>query len=203
MGAGENVTGEELNKGVYYGQGPEHDQNPRSDKSEKIAERALGSDGKAHPPSTSGHDTSRTGNDQRASGSDNKLDRHESPAYSSSKDDKSMGAGENVTGEELNKGVYYGQGPEHDQNPRSDKSEKIAERALGSDGKAHPPSTSGHDSSRTGNDQMASGHKMFAMPGSFPSTGNMSGSGGGKVIHKCHQCGADNDISDYLKKDSS
>ncbi|KAJ4391065.1 hypothetical protein N0V93_004679 [Gnomoniopsis smithogilvyi] len=100
--------------------------------------------------------------------------------------------------------AYYGQGREHDQNPRSDESQKIADRALGSDGAAHgPTSTQGQirgatDSSRVpgyGQSQSTSGVGAAGLTGG-------SGLGSSKVLHKCHQCGADNDISNYFNKDA-
>lgn len=95
--------------------------------------------------------------------------------------------------------AYYGQGREHDQNPRSDESQKIADRALGSDGTAHAPtSNQGYSSGLTGASSTTPGYGQS-------SSGLSSGSGLGssKVLHKCHQCGADNDISDYFKKDAA
>lgn len=95
--------------------------------------------------------------------------------------------------------AYYGQGREHDQNPRSDESQKIADRALGSDGAAHAPtSTQGQSGGLTG--------LSSTTPGYGQSSSGLSGSSGlgsSKVLHKCHQCGADNDISDYFKKDAA
>lgn len=98
--------------------------------------------------------------------------------------------------------AYYGQGREHDQNPRSDESQKIAERALGSDGAAHAPSaTQGQSRDETsssrnpGYGQSASG---------LGHSGTLGGTtlASSKVMHKCHQCGADNDISNYFNKDA-
>lgn len=86
--------------------------------------------------------------------------------------------------------AYYGQGKQHDQNPRSSQSERIADRALGGSANA--------DSTR--------------MPGSYPqdtnvgSSSGLSGAGGHsgeKVLHKCHQCGADNDITEYIREKAS
>lgn len=100
--------------------------------------------------------------------------------------------------------AYYGQGREHDQNPRSDESQKIADRALGSDGGAYAPSSSqGQSQSQT---RGLTGASSSSTPGyGQSSTGLSAGSGLGssKVLHKCHQCGADNDISDYFKKDAT
>lgn len=101
--------------------------------------------------------------------------------------------------------AYYGQGKEHDQNPRSGESEKIAERASGgsSGGVPQAPSSQQH-----GHDE-SSGRKFNSMPGSFPAgasvgSGLSSHEGGGsRVVHKCHNCGVDNDISEYFKKDAA
>lgn len=110
--------------------------------------------------------------------------------------------------------AYYGQGREHEQSPRSNESEKIADRALGGDGTSHVSSNQGrghgalgtgshdvqHTSANTG--YGSAGHS--SVPGSLAS--GLAGSGqnvGSNVIHKCHQCGADNDISQYFKKDAA
>lgn len=86
--------------------------------------------------------------------------------------------------------AYYGQGKRHDQNPRSSQSERVADRALG--GSANAGST--------------------RMPGSYPqdtyvgSSSGFSGAGGHsgeKVLHKCNQCGADNDITEYIREKAS
>lgn len=98
--------------------------------------------------------------------------------------------------------AYYGQGPEHDQNPRSSESQKIAERALGSDGAAHAPG-SGQDYNRgvTGGSTNPGLGSSSTGAGSTALSGGL-GHGSSKVVHKCHQCGADNDISDYFKKEA-
>lgn len=92
--------------------------------------------------------------------------------------------------------AYYGQGREHDQNPRSAESQKIADRALGSDGAAHAP-TAGQGQGGS----VTSGLSSSAGAGAAGLSGNV-GQNPSKVLHKCHQCGADNDISDYFKKDA-
>lgn len=95
--------------------------------------------------------------------------------------------------------AYYGQGRQHDQNPRSDESQKIADRALGSDGGAHAPSsTQSQSRGLTG--------ASTTTPSYDQSSSGLSGGsalGSSTVLHKCHQCGADNDISDYFKKDAT
>ncbi|CAN8097572.1 unnamed protein product [Discula destructiva] len=95
--------------------------------------------------------------------------------------------------------AYYGQGKEHDQNPRSAESDKIAERALGPDGVAQAPSSSSAAAAGQG--------RSFPLTGSNvggASTGlSNPGQDSSRIVHKCHQCGADNDISDYFKKDST
>lgn len=92
----------------------------------------------------------------------------------------------------------YGQGKEHETNPRTDESEKIADRALGSDGKPHAPSAT--HGSGTGNQTSASQgltSGITALAGQSPSSGS-----GSKVLHKCDNCGHDNDISRYFNKDA-
>lgn len=84
----------------------------------------------------------------------------------------------------------YGQGKEHEENPRTDQAEKVAERALGSDGKPHAPSAT--EGSPSGLTSGAAG-----LSGQSGSTGS-----GAKVFHKCDQCGHDNDISRYFNKDA-
>lgn len=115
--------------------------------------------------------------------------------------------------------AYYGQGKEHEQNPRSEQSERIAERALGNDGAAHGisgsqryenvPGMGGYESSSTGLGSQGVQNSSLGA-GSIPHSSAMGSSGSGltqrapnsKVMHKCHQCGADNDISNYFKKDA-
>lgn len=41
------------------------------------------------------------------------------------------------------------------------------------------------------------------MPGSYPQDTNAGGYSGEKVLHKCHQCGADNDITEYIREKAS
>lgn len=92
----------------------------------------------------------------------------------------------------------YGQGKEHETNPRTNESEKVAERALGSDGKPHAPSST--EGSGIGNQQSASSgltSGVAGLAGQSPSTGT-----GSKVLHKCENCGHDNDISRYFNKDA-
>lgn len=92
----------------------------------------------------------------------------------------------------------YGQGKEHETNPRTNESEKVAERALGSDGKPHAPSAT--ESSGLGYQQGASSgltSGVAGLAGQSPSTGT-----GSKVLHKCENCGHDNDISRYFNKDA-
>lgn len=109
--------------------------------------------------------------------------------------------------------AYYGQGKEHDQNPRSDGSERIAERALGDDGTAQAPSSQGHSGGQMGRHSSPSQHaassrdgsglQPAALPSSTGAGGRSPGHGvSSKVVHKCHQCGADNDISNYFDKDA-
>lgn len=81
----------------------------------------------------------------------------------------------------------YGQGKEHEENPRTDEAEKVAERALGSDGKPHAPSAT----------EGASSGLTSGAAGLAGQSGN-----GAKVFHKCDQCGHDNDISRYFGKDA-
>lgn len=92
----------------------------------------------------------------------------------------------------------YGQGKEHETNPRTDTSEKVADRALGSDGKPHAPSsteglTGGNEKSTSSG--LTSG--VAGLAGQSGSTGT-----GAKVLHKCDNCGHDNDISRYFNKDA-
>lgn len=92
----------------------------------------------------------------------------------------------------------YGQGKEHETNPRTNESEKVAERALGSDGKPHAPSST--EGSGIGNQQSASSglpSGVAGLAGQSPSAGT-----GSKVLHKCENCGHDNDISKYFNKDA-
>lgn len=91
----------------------------------------------------------------------------------------------------------YGQRKNHEENPRTDQAEQVAERALGSDGKPHAPSATGDSggagmSTSSGLSPGASG-----LAGQSGSTGN-----GAKVLHKCEQCGHDNDISRYFDRDA-
>lgn len=100
--------------------------------------------------------------------------------------------------------AYYGQGKEHDQNPRSGESEKIAARAMGADGTPQAPSSQNRGYGTSSSTGFGSSGSQSAVPGSLAS--GLAGSGqnaGSKVVHKCHQCGADNDISDYFKKDAA
>lgn len=93
----------------------------------------------------------------------------------------------------------YGQGKEHETNPRTNESEKIADRALGSDGKSHAPSSA--ERAGTGNQTNASSgltSGVAGLAGQSPSTGN-----GSRVLHKCDNCGHDNDISRYFSKDAT
>lgn len=111
--------------------------------------------------------------------------------------------------------AYYGQGKEHEQSPRSDFSERVAERAIAPDGGVQAPSSQGYTSNPSG--VSSSAQHGSQMPGSgthssgMPASAAAGGIGMGedsshgmhsKVLHKCHQCGADNDISDYFKKDA-
>lgn len=92
----------------------------------------------------------------------------------------------------------YGQGKEHEANPRTDKSEEIASRALGSDGKPHAPSStdgSGNGSQKNLSSGLTSG--VSGLAGQSGSSGT-----GSKVLHKCDNCGHDNDISRYFNKDA-
>lgn len=92
----------------------------------------------------------------------------------------------------------YGQGKEHETNPRTNESEKVAERALGSDGKPHAPSSTeglGSGNQNSASSGLTSG--VAGLAGQSSSTGN-----GSKVLHKCEQCGHDNDISRYFSKDA-
>lgn len=86
--------------------------------------------------------------------------------------------------------AYYGQGREHDQNPRSGTSEKIADRALGNSYESAPVPTSAPGGAQT-----------ISADSTSRSTGGQHS--GAKVLHKCHQCGADNDITNYFNKDAS
>ncbi|KAL1853226.1 hypothetical protein Daus18300_011874 [Diaporthe australafricana] len=92
----------------------------------------------------------------------------------------------------------YGQGKEHENNPRTNESEKVAERALGSDGKPHAPSST-HG--------LGSGTDHGAPSGLTSGIGGLTGQSGStgagsKVLHKCDNCGHDNDISRYFSKDA-
>ncbi|KAJ4418762.1 hypothetical protein N0V82_005327 [Gnomoniopsis sp. IMI 355080] len=99
--------------------------------------------------------------------------------------------------------AYYGQGREHDQNPRSDESQKIAERALGSDGAAHTSnSEQGRYTGETGSPRNLGQGQSSSGLGAAGLSGGSTGMGSSKVLHKCHQCGADNDISNYFNKDA-
>lgn len=92
----------------------------------------------------------------------------------------------------------YGQGRNHEESPRTNQAEKVAERALGSDGKPHAPSAtegSGSTGEKSASSGAASGITGFA--GQSGSTKN-----GAKVFHKCDKCGHDNDISRYFDKDA-
>lgn len=109
--------------------------------------------------------------------------------------------------------AYYGQGKEHDQNPHSAQSEKVASRALGPDGSAHAPTTAdtsggsksfGYGPSQGGSSRL--GYVPAMVNTSSSSGSNTTGSGehaGAKVLHKCKQCGADNDITEYFNKEAS
>lgn len=92
----------------------------------------------------------------------------------------------------------YGQGKEHETNPRSDTSEKVADRALGSDGKPHAPSST--EGSSGGYDKTASSGLTSGVAGLAGQSGTMGN--GSKVLHKCDNCGHDNDISGYFNKDA-
>ncbi|KAG6364756.1 hypothetical protein INS49_006360 [Diaporthe citri] len=92
----------------------------------------------------------------------------------------------------------YGQGKEHETNPRTDTSEKVADRALGSDGKPHAPSST--EGFSGGNDKTASSGLTSGVAGLAGQSGS-SGTGS-KVLHKCDNCGHDNDISRYFNKDA-
>lgn len=98
--------------------------------------------------------------------------------------------------------AYYGQGKEHEQSPRTNESEKIAQRAMGEDDTPQAPSYQSHSSSGLGGTGSDTGRKAdtSGSSGMFGRLGQQSGS---KVVHKCHQCGADNDISDYFNKDAA
>ncbi|KAG8165893.1 hypothetical protein KVR01_004445 [Diaporthe batatas] len=92
----------------------------------------------------------------------------------------------------------YGQGKDHEESPRSNQAEKVAERALGSDGKPHAPSAtegSGSTDEKSASSAAASGVTGFA---------GHSGSAGkdAKVFHNCDKCGHTNDISRYFDKDA-
>lgn len=103
--------------------------------------------------------------------------------------------------------AYYGRGKEHDQNPQSQESNRIADRALGGSG-SQPASTGGSHYSGVDNSSSSSN---FGHAPAMGNVGTVSGAIGGghhlpdcaKVVHKCHQCGAENDISDYVNKASS
>lgn len=103
--------------------------------------------------------------------------------------------------------AYYGQGKEHNQNPRSAESEKIADRALG--GTGNHSSTAGSEMpgsypQDTSSSKLGYAPAMSNAGSAYGGTGGHHGSGiGAKVLHKCHQCGADNDISEYFNKDAS
>lgn len=113
--------------------------------------------------------------------------------------------------------AYYGQGKDHEQSPRSGESETIADRAIGSDGRAQAPSGQGYGSGPSemiakpgyhGSSVGGSGTHSSGMPSSAAAGGMGMGMGSGqglssKVVHKCHQCGADNDISNYFNKDAT
>lgn len=92
----------------------------------------------------------------------------------------------------------YGQGKEHETNPRTDKSEEIASRAMGSDGKPHAPSST--EGSGSGNQKDVSSGVTSGVSGLAGQSGS-SGTGS-KVLHKCDNCGHDNDISRYFNKDA-
>lgn len=95
----------------------------------------------------------------------------------------------------------YGQGKEHETNPRTDTSEKVADRALGSDGKPHAPSSTeglGGGNHHNASSGLSSG--VAGLAGQSGSTGNTGN--GSKVLHKCDNCGHDNDISRYFNKDA-
>lgn len=94
----------------------------------------------------------------------------------------------------------YGQGKDHEESPRTAQAEKVAERALGSDGKPHAPSATQGPGSTVGkgaSSGAASGHGVAGFSGQSESTGK-----GARVFHKCDECGHDNDISRYFDKDA-
>lgn len=92
----------------------------------------------------------------------------------------------------------YGQGKEHETNPRTDTSEKVADRALGSDGKPHAPSsTEGFSGGNQNTTSSGLTSGVASLAGQSGSTGT-----GSTVLHKCEQCGHDNDISRYFNKDA-
>lgn len=126
-----------------------------------------------------------------------------STAQDTSKDNKSSDLKYAAAGAAFGAGATglaadYGQGKEHEANPRTDKSEEIASRALGSDGKPHAPSST--EGSASGNQKdvssgLTSGVSGLAGQSGSPGTGS-------KVLHKCDNCGHDNDISRYFNKDA-
>lgn len=95
----------------------------------------------------------------------------------------------------------YGQGREHENNPRTETSEKVAHRALGSDGKPHAPASS--EGSGFGHDKSTSSGLTSGLAGSAGQSGANWGGSGSKVLHKCDNCGHDNDISRYFNKDAT
>jgi type 1 glutamine amidotransferase len=93
----------------------------------------------------------------------------------------------------------YGQGKTHEESPRTDQAEKVAKRALGSDGKPHAPSATqgSKGTDKSGSSSLTSDATDSEVAGQSRFSGN-----GAKVLHKCEQCGHDNDISHYFDKDA-
>ncbi|KAI3394491.1 hypothetical protein diail_2625 [Diaporthe ilicicola] len=121
-----------------------------------------------------------------------------------SKDNKRSELGYAAAGTALGAGAAglaanYGQGKEHENNPRTKESEKVADRALGSDGKPHAPSSTEGVGSGSGN----SAPSGLTSGGSGLSGQSASSGIGPKVFHKCENCGHDNDISRYFSKDAT
>lgn len=94
--------------------------------------------------------------------------------------------------------AYYGQGKEHDQSPRSGLSEKVAERALGDEvGPRAPEVDQGREAA------LGSSSSSNTPAATAAVSGGEGERDSARVIHKCHGCGADNDISEYFKKDAA
>lgn len=132
----------------------------------------------------------------------NKQEATTSPSVvdDTSKDNKRSDLGHAAAGTAFGAGAAglaanYGQGKEHENNPRTNESEKVAERALGSDGKPHaPPSTQGLSSGAGISEPSGLTSGVGGLTGQSGSTGS-----GSSVLHKCENCGHDNDISRYFK----